>query len=51
MTDIEGGVAAFAKWERVVEICGSMMEEQDVYPPRFLVNEYPSEEQLQQLQS
>ena len=49
MSELGGGVAAFAPWERVVQICGHMMVEQDLYPPRFLVDEYPSEGQLKQL--
>ena len=33
-------------WEKVVEIVGDMMEAVDIYPPRFRVREFPTEQQL-----
>lgn len=39
-------VAAFGDWNRVLEVCSDLMIEQDVYPPRFRVDEFPSDEML-----
>ena len=34
------------EWEKVVEVVGDLMEAVDIYPPRFRVRAFPSEEQL-----
>jgi hypothetical protein len=33
-------------WDRVVGVVGDMMEPLDMYPPRFRVSEFPTEEQI-----
>ena len=38
-----------ATWDRVLEITGTMMRKQDMCPPRYLVDEFPSREQLAEL--
>lgn len=38
-----------ARWETVEGAVGHLMERQDLYPPRYLVREFPGEEFLQQL--
>ena len=35
-----------AEWDRAVEIVGHLMEPLDIYPQRFRVSEFPTEEQL-----
>jgi hypothetical protein len=40
----------YAPWDDVVRVCGYLMEEQGgVYPVRFRVKQFPSDEQLEQL--
>ncbi len=34
------------EWEKAVEVVGDLMETVDIYPPRFRVREFPTEEQL-----
>ena len=34
------------EWDKVAEIAGDMMEAIDIYPPRFRVREFPTEQQL-----
>ena len=36
----------FADWERVAGVAGDLMEPQDLYPERYRVVEFPSDEQL-----
>ena len=36
----------FAPWDRLVEVAGELMEPEDCYPPRWLVEDFPSEEQI-----
>ncbi|MDB4778327.1 DUF1444 family protein [bacterium] len=43
-------VKSFATWESVVKHCGELMEEQEFYPSRFLVREFPPESLLAQLE-
>ncbi len=38
-----------ASWDRVLEIVGGMMQRQDMCPPRYLVDAFPSREQLAEL--
>ena len=33
-------------WERVVQVAGHMMEPMDMYPPRFKVSEFPTDEEF-----
>ena len=42
-------IAAIASWGRVVEIVGGLMRKQEMCPPRYLVDEFPSREQLAEL--
>ncbi len=42
-------IVAIASWGRVVEIVGGMMRKQEMCPPRYLVDEFPSREQLAEL--
>lgn len=48
MSEPGGGVRAFAKWDDVVRACGDLMVEQDRYPRRYLVREFPAETTLDQ---
>ena len=41
-----GSEPQMVEWEKVVEIVGDLMEAVDIYPPRFRVRAFPSEEQL-----
>ncbi len=50
MGQSDSEVKAFATWESVVMHCGELMEEQELYPSRFLVREFPSESVLNQLE-
>jgi hypothetical protein len=43
----EQGFAAIGTWDRVQQIVGHLMTPMDdLYPPRFYVDEFPSDEQL-----
>lgn len=42
----EGKDPLMAAWDRVVEVVGDLMEPLDIYPERFRVKEFPTEEQL-----
>lgn len=42
----EGQVPLMAEWDRVVEVMGDLMEPLDIYPQRFRVSEFPTDEQL-----
>lgn len=44
------GEPVIAKWARVLDVVGGRMQPQDVYPPRFLVESFPSEEQLRRFE-
>jgi hypothetical protein len=39
-------MVAIAEWDRVVEIVGDLMLEQGMYPERYLVQDFPTGEQL-----
>ena len=41
----QGKVAQLAERHRVVEVVGDLMEQTDMYPVRYRVREFPSEEQ------
>ncbi len=38
-----------AQWDKVVEVVGDLMEAVDIYPPRYRVREFPTEEQFRAL--
>lgn len=40
---------ASGPWEQVERIAGRLMKPQDCYPPRYLVEEFPSADELQQI--
>ena len=42
-------IVAIAPWGRVCEVVGTMMRKQDMCPPRYLVDEFPSREELAEL--
>ena len=42
----EGKGPLMAEWDRAVEIVGHLMEPLDIYPERFRVSEFPTDEQL-----
>jgi hypothetical protein len=44
-----GGVVGNADWEHVCEVVGHRMQPTDDYPPRFLVESFPTEDELQRL--
>jgi hypothetical protein len=44
--DKGGTVVARASWERVLQVAGHLMQPQGVYPARFRVTEFPTDEQL-----
>lgn len=41
-----GSEPQMVEWEKVVDVAGDLMEAVDIYPPRFGVRSFPSEEQL-----
>ena len=41
-----GGKLAMVEWQKVVDVVGDLMEPLDIYPPRYRVREFPSDEQL-----
>jgi hypothetical protein len=45
----EGGIAASADWASVTRVVGDLMEPQGLYPERYRVRDFPSEEQLRLL--
>jgi hypothetical protein len=47
----QGALVASASWDKVVEVVGERMEQTEHYPPRFRVESFPTEEELQQLGS
>ena len=42
----EGKDPLMAKWDRVAEVVGHLMEPLDIYPQRFQVSDFPTDEQL-----
>jgi hypothetical protein len=42
----EGKDPLMAEWDRVVAVAGNLMEPLDIYPERFQVSQFPTEEQL-----
>jgi hypothetical protein len=34
-------------WQRVLDVVGDLMHPEDAYPPRWLVEEFPTDEQLE----
>ena len=42
----EGKGPLLAEWDRVAEVIGDLMEPVDIYPQRFRVSEFPTDEQL-----
>jgi hypothetical protein len=42
----ENAEPIIAEWDRVVETVGNLMKPLDMYPPRWKVSEFPTEEQL-----
>jgi uncharacterized protein YtpQ (UPF0354 family) len=41
-----GGKPHMVEWQRAVDIVGDLMEAVDIYPPRYRVRSFPSDEQL-----
>jgi uncharacterized protein YtpQ (UPF0354 family) len=41
-----GGEPRVVEWQRVMDVAGDLVEPLDIYPPRYRVREFPSEEQL-----
>ena len=50
-TGDRGEIVARGAWEQVQEAAGDLMEPAPVYPPRYLVRDFPSAERLQALTS
>ena len=42
-------IVAIATWDRVLEIAGGLMQRQDMCPPRYLADAFPSSEELAEL--
>ena len=42
----DGKDPLMAEWDRAVEVVGDLMEPLDIYPERFRVSEFPTDEQL-----
>jgi hypothetical protein len=42
----EGKTPVVADWDRVVEVVGHLMEPLDIYPQRFRVSDFPTDEQF-----
>jgi hypothetical protein len=47
----EGKLLASCEWEHLETVCGSLLQPQDLYPPRFRVREFPAAAQLAELVS
>jgi hypothetical protein len=45
----EGKLIVSCEWNQLASACGRLLEPQDIYPPRFLVREFPSAAQLDEL--
>jgi hypothetical protein len=45
----EGEIEATADWDTVMRIAGDLMKPQGIYPERYRVKEFPSDEQLRRL--
>ncbi len=45
----EGKGPLLAEWDQVVKIVGHLMEPLDIYPQRFRVSDFPTEEQLAEM--
>lgn len=45
----KGKVLGMAEWNRVAEVVGDLLVEEDYYPPRFRAREFPSDEMLAEL--
>lgn len=45
----EPKLLARTSWNRMQQVVGHLLQEQDCYPPRYLVNEFPTDKQLAQL--
>ena len=45
----EPAVVSIARWDRVVDLLGDLLVEQPGYPVRYRVSEFPSAEQLAEL--
>ena len=46
--DPETKETRFARWDRLVEVAGELMEPEDCYPPRWLVGDFPSDDQIEE---
>jgi hypothetical protein len=42
-------VVASVAWEKVEQVLGHRMTETDYYPPRWLVDDFPSEDEFEEL--
>ena len=49
--DDDGEIVATVDWNRVVEVAGELMVPQGIYPERYRVTDFPTDEQLEELQS
>jgi hypothetical protein len=47
----EAEMVCGAEWDKVREVVGDLMEPQETYPERYLVREFPSAEQLAEMES
>jgi hypothetical protein len=47
----EGEIVGLFPWERVQQVAGHLMERLEVYPERYRVSDFPSQEQIRLLQS
>jgi hypothetical protein len=45
----EDDLAAVARWERVQQLVGRLMEPSENYPVRFLVQSFPADSELEVL--
>lgn len=49
--DPETKKSLFIRWERLFEVAGSIMQPLQYFPPRFFVDDFPSEEQIAQMEA
>jgi hypothetical protein len=42
----QGQKPQMVPWDRAVEVVGDLMEAVDIYPPRYRVREFPTDEDL-----
>ena len=45
----EPKLVAFGRWERIQEICGHIFKVTEYYPPRYLVEDFPTDDEIREI--